>query len=62
MRLASLLKQLLSIRTLKNGGSYKYVLDWQTFINKMDLYFVIIFEKGTLKYEKSLSEKLVFVF
>jgi hypothetical protein len=60
--LASLLNQMLCIRTLKNGGGYKYILDWRTFVNKMDLYFVIIFEKVTLKKEKSLSEKLVFVF
>jgi hypothetical protein len=49
MPLASVLKQLLCIRTLKNGEGYKYILDWHNFINKMDLHFVIIFEKGTLK-------------
>jgi len=49
IRLASQLKQLLCIRTLKNWEGYKYILDWHTFINEMDLNFVIIFEKGALK-------------
>jgi len=58
--LASLLKQLLCIRIFQNGEGYKYILDWHTFV-EIGLYFVIIFEKGALKYETYLSEKLAFV-